>query len=273
MMNMTSLSKFQNLIQTTSIFGLIFSFALSGCNDVELTSAWRNHEIIIDGSEKEWQDNMVYLSESKIALGIRNDEDFLYLCMVVGDRNTDRKIMGRGFTVWFDADGGKERTFGVHYPLGMQGEQPQFRGQRDDGEPGQREQFFQQMSSEMEILGPGKDDRLRMPLPGTNGIAIKMARAGDNLVYEIRVPFRKNSEQPYAIGTAAGKQISIGFETGDINMEMFRNRVSEEEMSSRDVAGPPRSDREGERTRSRQDNAPLKLWATVQLTEKDYPKQ
>lgn len=223
----------------STIFIVLFCvLVMAGCNDTQLQSSWRNREIIIDGSDAEWQDISVYFQKSKVVFGICNDEKYVYMCMVISDHQTEREIIGRGFTVWCDAKGGNEKVFGIHFPLGFQETKIQRNETGNDDEPGKREQIFQQMTSEMEILGPGKEERVRMTAPGTQGVRAQFAHSSnENLVYELRLPLKPNTDQPYAIGADTGKTIGIGFEVAEADREAMKKRMGEE--------GEPRGGRGG----------------------------
>ncbi len=73
-----------------------FVVIMAGCNDTELQSTWRDREIVIDGSDAEWQGNSYLFQKTKTTLGMCNDEHYMYLCLVVSDRQTERQMTGRG---------------------------------------------------------------------------------------------------------------------------------------------------------------------------------
>ncbi len=99
--------------------------------------------------------------------------------------------------------------------------------------------MLQQATSEMEILGPGKDDRVRMPATGAQGIKAQLAHSSnENLVYELRVPLKSGTDQPYAIGSDTGKAIGIGFEVAETDRGSMQRGAGGEE-------GRPRGGRGG----------------------------
>jgi hypothetical protein len=224
---------------------------LGGCKNVEVSSLWLDRPIDIDGSDAEWENAKMYIEEANLSLGLFNDAEYLYVSLVTADRNVERQIMGQGLTVWFDAKGGKNKTFGVHFPLGMRGRGPDGRPSGEDremlpssggGEPeggytppafdrGDREggmpsfdrgeRIFGRVQTEMEILGPGKNDRMILPLDGKQGIEVRTGHDNDRLVYELKVPLAASDSFAYAVGAVSGKTFSIGFETP----EMDRSRM------------------------------------------------
>jgi hypothetical protein len=75
---------------------------------------------VIDGQDGDWGAARLYIKEIQGSLGLINDQDYLYLSMGLTNPTLQRQIMGQGFTLWLDAKEKKNKTFGVHFPLGMQ---------------------------------------------------------------------------------------------------------------------------------------------------------
>jgi hypothetical protein len=101
---------------------LLLANSLAGCNDIELASKWRDREISIDGDQADWSGILRFLEDEQTSVGVVNDGDFLYLCLVSSSQGPVMQTVRSGFTVWFDREGGKKKNFGIKFPLGMQGE-------------------------------------------------------------------------------------------------------------------------------------------------------
>lgn len=112
------------LSATRSFFvSLAFIFAitqLAGCKNLELNSHWRDREVTVDGINSEWENSTIYIEDEKILVGVMNDQDFLYISLITGSPALRRQMMGQGFIIWFDPEGGKKKVFGIQYPLGLQ---------------------------------------------------------------------------------------------------------------------------------------------------------
>jgi hypothetical protein len=208
-------SKF-SVLSSVLFFSLII---LSGCSQgkLELNSDWLDREIIVDGKSDDWLGAMYYFEDENISLGLLNDENFLYACLIAEDQFIRTQVMRQGLTLWFDPDGGKKKTFGIKYPLGRQAGdrsmRPGFPARREEGERGQ-EQFrerFKEAMTELEILGPEKDESKRMSVEEAKGIKIIVRPLSGMLVYELKVPLLRSEEYPYAVGAKAGDTIGIGF--------------------------------------------------------------
>ena len=195
---------------------ILFSFLLVGCGNskLELNSNWRDREITVDGKNADWIGTMLFFEEDNVSVGLLNDENFFYIFMIVEDQFVRAQVMRQGFTLWFDPDGGKEKTFGIKYPLGMQASG---RGMRRDEQSMERpRQASRRPMIELEILGPGRDELKKMPIAEAKGIDIIVEFLSGMLVYELKVPLIQSEQHPYAIGAEAGSSVGIGLETSKL---------------------------------------------------------
>ena len=118
--------------------------------------------------------------------------------------------MRRGIVFWFDKDGGKDEKFGVHYPLGGGGFRPSYEGGGEELQPSSM--TGEPRSEELEIEGPGKDERHEMTIAEAGGIEARFHATSEFIVYELKVPLYDNGSHPFAIGTKAGEKIGVGVE-------------------------------------------------------------
>ncbi len=256
---------------------LLLTFLLVGCGNskLELNSNWRDREITVDGKNADWLGAMLYFEEDNISVGLLNDENFFYICMIAEDQFIRTQVMRQGFTLWFDPDGGKEKTFGIKYPVGMQ-ESGLPRGMiRDEQSMERSSQALRRPTIELEILGPGKDEVKKMPIEEAKGIDIHVEFSSGMLVYELKVPLIQSEQHPYAIGAEAGSSIGIGLETAKMERQDVRGEIS----GGRGIGGPMGGMREGAGGRGMpggrrpQMRQPLKIWAVVQLASNNSAVQ
>ncbi len=192
------------------------------CGQFQLSSIWRDREVTIDGKHDEWLNSLMYFEEDNISLGLLNDESFMYICMIVENPMIRSQIMRQGFTLWFDPDGGKKRIFGIKFPIGMS-EEMQMRGmregdvpmkpKREEQDPERVRQAPMRQMTELEIIGPGKDESVRMPIEQAKGINVTINSSSGSLVYELKIPLSQDEQKPYAVGAKAGSSIRIRLET------------------------------------------------------------
>jgi hypothetical protein len=193
--------------------------SIIGCKDIEIKSTWRNRDIIVDGSDREWKDLLLYHAKSKIAFGSCNDDKNLYLILVIGDRSEQRQIMRSGLTVYFDGTGGSDESFAVRFPLGMRGDprmmsqfhQDRKTGSNDLSRDTLTDLLFEKKETEMEIIGPNNDETTRMSAIGGKGIQISMVRAEDKLIYELKIALARTVDEPYGIDAIIGSTVGVGF--------------------------------------------------------------
>ena len=217
---------------------LMSCFALQGCGTtVHVASTWSDTPVVIDGRSDEWSSSLSPIKDIPGMLGMRNDQEYLYLCLISSDRDFRRQMVGAGMTIWFESKGGNK--IGIHYPLGMtgMGMGPGARPGGIDGEmpsdappegpppgAGGREPGMEsgmggdmlEVVKELEILGPEKDDVDRMPVVQANGIALKIGQSAGAIVYELKVPLMKTQNHPYAIASDPGSKVDVSFETGKV---------------------------------------------------------
>ena len=256
-------------------FVIFFILLLFGCKTLEIPGYWRNGEIKIDGNCNDWEGKTWTIKDLKnVLVGVMNDSNFFYLSLTISDKALQRQVAFGGLTVWFDRNGGNDKIFGIHYPLGMEmRDMPTERRrprQDQDRESDTAWTFPEQFSNEIDIEGPMEGEHHRIALLETGGIEAAMHFSKGLLTYEIKIPLRDNGPQPYVIGTTAGSIIGVGVETanrGERGSRQMLGSGSGEEpgggFGGRRRSGGEQSFGRGERAE------PLKLWAKVKLAIPD----
>jgi len=216
----------------------LLSFSSLCCNDNGLTSRWKTGEIVIDGSAADWGSSLSVFEKEKIAVGLANDNENLYLCLKVLDRATQAQIMRLGLTLWIDSTGGDDKYFGIHYPLGMPASGQSFRRNEpgQEGDPEARQQDFQSMLHEMEILGNNNTVIERIPNLHSSGLQASINDSSGALVYELKIPLSWTRQHPYAVSAQAGAVVGLGLETGEFRPQQG-NRSSDEGSGGRGGGG------------------------------------
>lgn len=245
---------------------VLWAFLLIGCSgSVKLTSQWSDQGVTVDGVALEWLDAAMYTKGLDASLGVKNDRDFLYVCLTTSSRQIQMQMLLLGCTVWFDPQGGKDKTFGIHFPIGGMSPGRRF-PTRDNPEEFRR--FLEIAQRELEILGPEKDQRQRFQDRLAKGVDVHLGFADGMLTYELKVPLRKSGDHPCAISADTVPTVSVGFETGELTDEA-RSRVAAPERA---ISSTPRGRSGGRSTPGGTPSIgganqlePLKLWATVQL--------
>lgn len=251
----------------------ILVFCAVGCEEQKLNSSWLNREIVIDAKSDDWLDTLYYFESEMVSLGFFNDESHLYVCMLAEHPMLQMQIVGQGFTLWFDPEGGKEKAFGIKFPIGMRSmHRPMDSLRTQEGGPDREKmrQAFEESLADLEMLGPG-GARQRIPVKEAKGLEIKARNETGLFVYELKIPLKRDEEHPYAIGTEVGMEIGVGMDIPETDMDELR-----EEMQGRaggEVGMPPGGGRGGMgggmgRPGGQRPKMPngLDVWASLQLS-------
>ena len=178
--------------------------------------------ILVDGHHDDWTGTVESFGAEPVSIQVENDAAFLYLRLVASDPAARSQIMRRGLTVWFDEQGKTKKRFGLEYPVveggGAADDRGRYGGRRGSGGSGSgaadrpADESYHP-ADRIEILSSNKDDERSLTLDHAGGIEAAMRLDQGTLRYELKVPLARNSDHPYAIGTAPGKTIGIGIET------------------------------------------------------------
>ena len=205
-----------------AIFATLCSTACGG--GLKVNSQWRDHDIVVDGMHDEWQGEMTYVEKKKVAVGFSNDADYLYVSVHTSDRSVERQVMARGLYLWVDPKGGTGHIFGIRFPIGLieMGGMLRGRGHRADLES-MRENFKKSLAN-LELTLPGEDEPKLMRVNEARGIEVEIGDMQDGLVYEVKIPLRRDAAHPYAVGVESGKSVGVGFETVKFDREQLRGQ-------------------------------------------------
>jgi hypothetical protein len=255
---------------------LVFSFFIQiSCSTLELESTWKDRDILLDGKDGDWLGAKYYFEGLYVSVGLINDEQHLYVSMMTENPMFRAQIMRQGLTVWLDPKGGKNKTFGIKFPLGRQrGEQEgEMMDPRDMMDETAREEMMQRLQetmTELEILGQNEKVLARMDIDDAQGIEIQMRNVGGTFVYELKVPLASSEEYPFAVGAKPGDTIGVGFLSPRMQMRRpggmrgGRGMQGGGGMGGRGGMGVP-GGMGGMGGMGRQVPQELKIWAKVQL--------
>lgn len=186
----------------------------SGCSSTsQIASHWTDQEPAMNGAKAEWTHARVNLDDKGTSVGVFNDKDYLYFALITTNTNLQSLVRRQGLTLWFDPKAGEDKKFGIHYPVRTR----QFgRTSRERADGDEQTAYSPQSSGadNLEICGPGEDDRHQMTKAEATGIDVRYRVSHDTLVYETKVPLADNGSYPFAIGAKTGGLIGIGVEAG-----------------------------------------------------------
>jgi hypothetical protein len=246
---------------------------VGGCSKTyDFESTWRDRPIVVDGDNEDWDGITSYVEEAKISVGLLNDDHFLYVNLVLWEPTQHRQAIGQGLTLWFDPEGGGEKTLGVRYPLGRMmggsfrggpygggepgGDPPGARPVREDPEEVREKSL--ETANELEVLGPRNIDRHRYAITDAGGVEVRVNPTQDSLIYELKVPLHKGPGEKFALGVAAGEPIGVTLETPKLERPQMSGGPP-----GRGGGGRPPGGRPGGAHRSPPD--PLEVKAKIRL--------
>lgn len=184
----------------------------------------RDRDIAIDGSAEEWDSLIEYPVQSipNLGIGAVSDGDHLFLCLTSEDREAVSKMLMAGFFITFKNPKEKNRLFGINFPLGMKGGEPEGRKHDPDEWAGRLESSLQMLA----LIGPGAKDTAFVPLSRAEslGVAVSVkAKSMEQCTYELKVPIAKSSASPYAIVPGKDSSIAVTLESGALRRPALRH--------------------------------------------------
>jgi len=258
-----SLKGFAYLTVAISSFLALMVFGCS--SSLELSSTWTNQEIVITGDGSRWKDATTSISGPDVSVGVKNDNNNLYVCLITSNRATQLQMLGLGCTAWFDTEGKKNKTFGIQFPVSglLQGRRFPT---RDNPEELQR--LINAAQRQLVIRGPADGEEHRMSVQDGQGVEAHLGYADGTLTYELKVSLQKNNEHPYAINAAMTQPLLLGFETGNLAEAMkgrpdVSNRSQVTSVRGRPGGGAGSGAGSGLGSEMPE---PLKHWITVHLS-------
>lgn len=210
----------------------VTTILFTGCGEKEINSIWKQSEITIDGNQSDWEGKLHYLSDQKSAIGIANDNDYLYLCLATNDTAKMFRFFSAGFTVWIESKNSDEKL-GIQYPMRpgemtgmMQPRNRQNESERPDVKVRLNE--FKAQQSEIGIVNKDNFPLTVYPLTNELGLNVDLGVQMGLLVYEMKIPLKKDLYGGHNLKSSPGDELTIGFESGDFQ----RPNISESERPS-----------------------------------------
>jgi hypothetical protein len=268
---------------------LVSAFQFAGCSGaVQLASAWKQTDMVIDGNQNDWQGDLYSLKKANVTIGIRNDDKNLYLCFSSNDMNVQRQVLNGGFTVWFDPAGGMDEIYGIQFPVGYsKGEGRPVRGENStdsyNGDnailpaQGNDNAIVNGSQSEIKFLGPNKNDVQLSTMIELKTMKVQVGITRQLFVYELQVPLHRTEDFPFSLAPSGAKNVlGIEFKTSSVNSSEHAGEHSGSGMGESSGGGNGSEESEGSRRMGRHGRGgneahstdPIELWTKVMLAQK-----
>ncbi len=257
---------------------LLLSFV--ACSQPTINSNWRNTEISIDGNVNDWTGILNYFEDEKAAIGVSNDNDYIYFCLSTSDNAKIMKILRTGFTVWLDPQNSDGKTIGIQYPIkkifsGAKDRSKQQFGKEENREDNLKKRIdqFKIEQNEILIVNEDKFPLNAIPIVNNNGLEVNINYEMHQFVYELKVPLANNNLSNVFIDVLPNEIIRVGFESGEVDKPEGRTRDSK--MGSNSNEGMQMGGRGGNRGGGRANNMgnmknmmePSEFWIEVKLSK------
>jgi hypothetical protein len=214
--------------------GLILS---TTCKTQKVQTHWSAEPVKVDGEMTEWPSgSTVYFEDSGVQLGLRNDNQNLYVLFRFSNQAWARAIRRGGLTLWWDNSGKNKKDFGIRYAGGpsisemQRGEMPNRGGFWDSLTPEQQQRITDMQTAsanQIIVINKKSDQEIAISADGSSGPAVSFGSPQGTYTYEFSIPLQKSDVSRYGIGAQPGQTICLGLEWGGMS-ESNRERMREE---------------------------------------------
>ena len=252
-----------------------------GCGSEEVESVALDREITVDGDTGDWQGILRFNEDANLSYGLANDENVMYIVIVVGDRDVRRQIIMSGLYLWFDPAGEENRRFGLRFPIGLQEDVEDMMAMMREQDPNKLAESFDQTVKEFLVIGPHDTDWRRAAVNTVDGIEMAATATASKLVLEFMVPVTNDGQYGYGIGAVPGDAISLGVQTPEFDRDAMREQMQAAGGSRGGMGGGGKGGGRGGMGRGRGGRGgggtsgtqrpdipdPIKVWTTVLLSQ------
>jgi hypothetical protein len=249
---------------------------IAGCSTLQLESSWHAESKEPQLDQTEEPETFLPFDQDNTFAGVQNDKENIFLTVRTTNRAIMRGILRWGLTTWFDPSGGKEKSFGIHYPVGARWNSPSTSQGNEGGG------FPSASSNDVDIFESGNNEPHRMSLMSTGGIEASTRMHKDTLTCFLKVPLLEGSRHPFAIGAHPGTVIGLGVESSppprvenrgeSMGSERGEGRGGQREGGGRGRGGFGRGGRRPDGNGGREsgssgdsDAKPFSVWAQIHL--------
>jgi hypothetical protein len=200
-----------------------------GCGDQEINSHWSKGNIKIDGSQEDWGNTINFLKDENIGMGVQNDSNNVYICLVTSNRSYIMRALRNGLTIWIDPQN-ENRTYGIKYPIGMSNDMMSNYHDNQNGsyqDMGSMMKKYESSMTEFELVNKDGELLSRIPVKNDYGIELKVNIARDQLVYELKIPLDHSINKGFFVNTTPGNHIRLGFEEGKFDRSQIQQQNKE----------------------------------------------
>jgi len=266
---------------------LIFLVSPVSSSDEGSKSHWAANPVKIDGNKDDWQGiQMVNYKKLNIDYAFQNDAGHLYCLLIFKDLKKMSTFRQTGITLWLNPDNKKKKKYAINY-LRLKLPAATFIAmwEKKNGPMagGKKDQLLaKKFISVNQIKAVNKKgDMLPDPIrKGNIGCGFTTVSSKEEVMLEIQLPLERQEKQLAGLGSAAGSEVTIGFEWGGTTKAMKKRMLSNDTKARPRKAGGLKSERNWEGMekggdnsrywggRSRKGPKKLSFWAPFTLAVK-----
>ncbi len=206
----------------------VSALLLTGCSStIEMTSMPVPGSININGDTADWGTNLKYIPDEKAAVGISNDNNYLYLCLTTGDMSKVMPMFAGGFTVWLDNENNSDAVIGVKYPLHNIVNESRIMVNPGEFREKGRGMMISKMiknQNEIRILNKNNYPVTVISTSDSSGLKAAIGYNNDQFIYELRVPLEIDDQNKYGIEAKPGDKLLVKLETEKPERDNFGGR-------------------------------------------------
>lgn len=209
----------------------MITLMIIGCNRLVFESQWSEGPISVDGNDIDWETKTLHQLESMpVSLGLRNDEEFLYILLLVDNPMMSENLRASGISLWFTRENEKHPNLGLHY-TGNDTRRP---------DPDPDDSFWEYLTTDQKTRFRRRrlvlknmirifqgEKAFQISPDGAKGPAAATVSRQRTFGYEFKIPIQTVENRPYAIESQLGESIGIGIMVGGIELEGMPQGSSE----------------------------------------------
>lgn len=92
---------------------------MNACSGNAYLSQKATQDFRADGQRSEWTGRFQIPEDESFALGVSHDKNYIYVAISSIDKDFQRQLALRGFTLWLDSKGAKHKNLGLQYEGAM----------------------------------------------------------------------------------------------------------------------------------------------------------
>ncbi len=185
----------------------------AGCDDFNLTGAWRDRPVLVDGFDHEWG-TVPGLQAAGVTVKAMNDESTLYLLLSADSGWAKRQLLGafrQDLLIWFAPQGSSKATRGLKaslvpspfwgFPQSLREEKP----------------YLAAASRQLSFLKPGAADYPRPLAEGSREAAFAVGDELGQVVWELAVALRSDDPGVFSLDAQPGQRLLFGLQATPIH--------------------------------------------------------